>query len=359
MKFVDEAIIEVHAGKGGDGVASFRREKFIPRGGPDGGDGGRGGSLYAVADRNINTLVDYRFARIHRAKNVENGRGSDQYGKSAPDVLLRVPVGTVVSDADTGEAVADLNRDGERALLAAGGAGGIGNLHFKSSVNRAPRQFTRGAEGEHRRLRLELKLLADVGLLGMPNAGKSTLIRALSAARPKVADYPFTTLAPSLGVVRADMNRSFVLADIPGLLEGAAEGAGLGHQFLRHLARTRLLLHLVDIAPVDEATDAVREAKAIVQELKKYDETLYRKPRWVVLNKIDAVPEDERARVAKRFLKDFGWKGKSFIISALTGEGCRELAFAVMNHLEQDAGIAGQAAGGKRKSRRLGKTALS
>ncbi len=335
MKFVDEAMIEVHAGKGGDGCASFRREKFVPRGGPDGGDGGRGGSIHAVADRNINTLVDYRYARIHRARDGENGRGSDQYGKSAADIVLRMPVGTVVSDLETGETVADLGADGDRALLAAGGAGGIGNLHFKSSINRAPRQFTRGAEGDHRRLKLELKLLADVGLLGMPNAGKSTLIRALSAARPKVADYPFTTLAPSLGVVRADMNRSFVLADIPGLIEGAAEGAGLGHQFLRHLARTRLLLHLVDIAPVDEATDPVREARAIINELRKYDETLYRKPRWIVVNKIDVVPAGERDRTVKRFLKGLGWKGKSFIISALTGEGCRELSFAIMNHLEQ------------------------
>jgi GTP-binding protein len=337
MKFIDEAIIDVHSGKGGDGCASMRREKFIPRGGPDGGDGGRGGSIYAIADRNINTLVDYRFARIHRARDGESGRGKDQYGKSAQDVELRVPVGTVVSDLEGGAPVADLNRDGERALLAAGGDGGRGNLHFKSSTNRAPRQFTRGGEGEHKRLKLELKLLADVGLLGMPNAGKSTLIRALSAARPKVADYPFTTLAPSLGVVRADMNRSFVLADIPGLIEGAAEGAGLGHQFLRHLARTRLLLHLVDIAPVDEVTDPVREAKAIVQELKKYDESLYRKPRWVVLNKIDALEAGERAGTARRFLKSLGWKGKSFMISALTGEGCRELAFAVMERLEQKA----------------------
>jgi len=347
MKFVDEAIIEVHAGNGGDGCASMRREKFIPRGGPDGGDGGRGGSIYAVADRNINTLVDYRFARIHRAKNGENGRGSDQYGKSAQDVVLRVPVGTVVNDIEDGATVADLNRDGERALLAAGGDGGRGNLHFKSSINRAPRQFTRGGEGEHRRLKLELKLLADVGLLGMPNAGKSTLIRALSAARPKVADYPFTTLAPSLGVVRADMNRSFVLADIPGLIEGAAEGAGLGHQFLRHLARTRLLLHLVDIAPVDESTDPVREAKAIVGELKKYDESLYRKPRWLVLNKVDALPAEARGPAARRLLKGLGWKGKSFIISALTGEGCRELSFAVMEHLERNSGS--EAPAGKKK----------
>jgi GTP-binding protein len=358
MKFIDEAIIEVHAGKGGDGCASFRREKFIPRGGPDGGDGGRGGSIYAVADRNINTLIDYRFARIHRAKDGENGRNSDQYGKSASDVVLRVPVGTVVNDAESGEAVADLDRDGERALLAGGGAGGIGNLHFKSSINRAPRQFTRGAEGEHRRLKLELKLLADVGLLGMPNAGKSTLIRALSAARPKVADYPFTTLAPSLGVVRADMNRSFVLADIPGLIEGAAEGAGLGHQFLRHLARTRLLLHLVDIAPVDAGVDPVSEAKAIAQELKKYDETLYRKPRWLVLNKIDALPAEERRRAAQVLLKGLGWKGKSFIISALTGEGCRELAYAVMEHLEQDSG-SGDRDAGKAKTRSRKKSAKS
>jgi GTP-binding protein len=337
MKFVDEAIIDVQAGNGGDGVASFRREKYVPRGGPDGGDGGRGGSLYAVADRNLNTLIDYRYARIHRAQNGENGRGSDQYGKSAPDIELRVPVGTVVSDLETGEMVADLDRDGARALVARGGAGGLGNLHFKSSVNRAPRQFTRGAAGERRRLKLELKLLADVGLFGLPNAGKSTLIRAVSAARPKVADYPFTTLTPSLGVVRADVNRSFVLADIPGLIEGAAEGAGLGHQFLRHLARTRLLLHLVDIAPPDAGADPVRDATAIVQELKKYDETLYRKPRWLVLNKIDTIGAGERARAVKRFARNFRGRGKSFIISALTGEGCRKLVFAVMDYLERDA----------------------
>ena len=335
MKFVDEALIEVHAGKGGDGCASFRREKFVPRGGPDGGDGGRGGSIHALADRNINTLVDYRYARIHRARDGENGRGADCYGKSASDIVLRVPVGTVVSDQETGEVVADLAGDGSRALLAAGGAGGLGNLHFKSSVNRAPRQFTRGAPGEKRRLKLELKVLADVGLLGMPNAGKSTFIRAVSAARPKVADYPFTTLHPQLGVVRADMNRSFVVADIPGLIEGAAEGAGLGHQFLRHLARTRLLLHLVDLAPFDPAADSVRDAKAIVSELRKFDEALYRKPRWVVLNKADLLEPRERGAAAKRFLSRFGWKGKSFIISALTGEGCRELVHAIASYLEQ------------------------
>ncbi|HSC97021.1 MAG TPA: GTPase ObgE [Burkholderiales bacterium] len=347
MKFIDEATIEVHAGKGGDGVASFRREKYVPRGGPDGGDGGRGGTLYAVADRNLNTLIDYRYARIHRAQDGENGRGADQYGKSAPDIELRVPVGTIVSDLETGETIADLDRDGARAPLARGGAGGLGNLHFKSSTNRAPRQFTRGAAGERRRLKLELRLLADVGLFGMPNAGKSTLIRAVSAARPKVADYPFTTLAPSLGVVRADVNRSFVLADIPGLIEGAAEGAGLGHQFLRHLARTRLLLHLVDIAPLDSAVDPAADARAIVSELRKYDEALYRKPRWLVLNKVDRVPAGERERAAKRFLRNFGWRGKSFIISALTGEGCRELVFAVMKYLEEQG-----AGSGKQRSRK-------
>ena len=335
MKFVDEATIEVHAGKGGDGAASFRREKFVPRGGPDGGDGGRGGSIFAVADRNINTLIDYRYARIHRAKNGEPGRGSDCNGRSAEDITLRVPVGTVVTDAESGELIADLANNEQVELLAKGGRGGLGNLNFKSSVNRAPRQFTPGGPGESRMLKLELRVLADVGLLGLPNAGKSTLIRAVSAARPKVADYPFTTLHPNLGVVRVDMNRSFVVADIPGLIEGAAEGAGLGHQFLRHLQRTRLLLHLVDIAPFDEAADPVKDARAIVAELKKYDPALHAKPRWLVINKVDLVAEDEREKKVKAFLRRFGWKGKTFIISALTGEGCRELTYAVMEHLEQ------------------------
>jgi GTP-binding protein len=344
MKFIDEAVIEVHAGKGGDGVASFRREKFVPRGGPDGGDGGRGGSIFAVADRNINTLIDYQYVRIHRAKNGENGRGGDCYGKSAPDVDLRVPVGTVITDLETGELIADLTHHGERALLAKGGKGGLGNLHFKSSTNRAPRQFTLGEPGESRRLRLELRVLADVGLLGMPNAGKSTFIRAVSAARPKVADYPFTTLHPSLGMVRIDHNRSFVVADIPGLIEGAAEGAGLGHQFLRHLARTRLLLHIIDMAPVDETADPVKEAKAIVKELKKYDEALYRKPRWLVLNKSDLLPAAEREKAAAKLIRRLGWKGKSFIISALTGEGCRELVYAIMEYLEQQRSPAAEAA---------------
>ncbi len=336
MKFIDEATIEVHAGKGGDGSASFRREKFVPRGGPDGGDGGRGGSIHAIADRNINTLVDYRFARIHRAKHGEPGRGADCYGKSAEDIVLRVPVGTVVCDLDNGEVIADLAAHEQRALLAQGGNGGLGNLHFKSSTNRAPRQFTRGTPGESRKLKLELKVLADVGLLGMPNAGKSTFIRAVSAARPKVADYPFTTLHPNLGVVRVDQNRSFVVADIPGLIEGAAEGAGLGHQFLRHLQRTRLLLHLVDVAPFDPATDPVAEARAIVAELRKYDEALFDKPRWLVLNKADLIPAEERAAVTQQFNADFGWEGKSFIISALTGEGCKALTYAIMEYLEQN-----------------------
>ncbi len=338
MKFIDEAVIQVLAGKGGDGSASFRREKFIPRGGPDGGDGGHGGSIFAIADRNINTLVDYRFARLHRAKKGENGHGSDRYGKGAEDIVLRMPVGTVITNIATGEIIADLKQHQQKAMLAKGGAGGIGNLHFKSSTNRAPRQFTFGEPGQEFDLKLELKVLADVGLLGMPNAGKSTLIRAVSAARPKVADYPFTTLHPNLGMVRVDQNRSFVMADIPGLIEGAAEGAGLGHRFLKHLARTRLLLHLVDIAPLDENIDPVREAKAIVKELQKYDESLYEKPRWLVLNKTDMLPADEREKICKKFIRSLGWKGKSFIISALTSEGCKELTYAIMEHLEQEAG---------------------
>jgi GTP-binding protein len=335
MKFIDEATIEVYAGKGGDGSASFRREKYVPRGGPDGGDGGRGGSISLVADRNINTLVDYRFARIHRARNGEPGRGADCNGRSAADIELRVPVGTVVSDLDSGETIADLSAHGQEALVARGGQGGIGNLHFKSSTNRAPRQFTRGTEGESRKLKLELKVLADIGLLGMPNAGKSTFIRAVSAARPKVADYPFTTLHPNLGVVRVDDNRSFVVADIPGLIEGAAEGAGLGHQFLRHLARTRLLLHLVDIAPFDPASDPAAEARAIVDELRKYDPALYDKPRWLVLNKTDLLPPDERDARIRTFKQNFDGADVTFTISALTGEGCKQLVYAIMDYLEK------------------------
>lgn len=335
MKFIDEATIQVIAGKGGNGVATFRREKYIPKGGPSGGDGGRGGSVYAIADRNINTLVDYRYTRIHRAKGGGNGQSSECYGRGAEDIVLRVPVGTTITDLNTGEMIADLAQDGQKALIAKGGNGGLGNMHFKSSTNRAPRQCTPGEPGEEKDLKMELKVLADVGLLGMPNAGKSTFIRSVSAARPKVADYPFTTLHPNLGVVRADQERSFVIADIPGLIEGAAEGAGLGHQFLRHLARTRLLLHIVDIAPFDEAVDPVHEAKAIVEELRKYDEGLYNKPRWLVLNKLDMLPAEEREARVKTFVKSFGWKGKVFAISAMTGEGCKELTFAIMEHLVQ------------------------
>jgi GTPase len=339
MKFVDEATIDIHAGNGGNGVASFRREKYIPRGGPDGGDGGRGGSIYALADRNINTLVEYRFARIHRARHGENGRGSDCYGKAAEDITLKFPVGTVITDLDTGDVLADLSHDGQTALLAKGGDGGLGNIHFKSSINRAPRQCTPGTPGQGRRLKLELKVLADVGLLGLPNAGKSTFIRAVSAARPKVADYPFTTLHPNLGVVRVDENRSFVIADIPGLIEGAAEGAGLGHQFLRHLQRTRLLLHLVDIAPLDDEANPARDALAIAEELRKYDEALFLKTRWIVLNKSDLLQAEERDSAAEKFLAEYMRSAarpeKTFIISAITGEGCRELTFAIMDHLDR------------------------
>ena len=341
MKFIDEAKIEVHAGKGGDGSAAFRREKFVPRGGPAGGDGGRGGSVWARADRNVNTLVDYRFARIHRAEHGENGRGSDQYGRAGRDIELRMPVGTIVTDAAGGETIADLARDGERALLAKGGKGGLGNIHFKSSINRSPRQFTRGEPGEDRALALELRVLADVGLLGLPNAGKSTFIRAVSSARPKVADYPFTTLSPSLGVVRVGLGASFVVADIPGLIEGAAEGAGLGHQFLRHLARTRLLLHLIDIAPLDESADPARDARAIAQELKKHDESLYRKARWLVFNKADLAP-DADARI-RRIARALRWKGPCFKVSALTGAGCRDVCNAAYRFL---------AAEGRAKSRK-------
>jgi len=326
MKFIDEAKIEVHAGKGGDGMAHFRREKYIRRGGPDGGDGGRGGSVWARADRNINTLIDYRFARIHRAADGRRGGTSDCNGASGDDLELRMPVGTVIRDAQTGDLVADLTRDAERALLARGGQGGLGNVHFKSSINRSPRQFTRGEAGESRRLALELRVLADVGLLGAPNAGKSSFIRAVSSARPKVADYPFTTLNPSLGVVRVG-DRSFVVADIPGLIEGAAEGAGLGHQFLRHLARTRLLLHLVDLS----AADAAQTTRAIAAELKKYDEALYRKPRWLIFNKIDAVP-DAQAQAAK-LARTLRWQRPWFAVSALTGEGCAAVCKAIAREL--------------------------
>jgi GTPase len=326
MKFIDEARIEVHAGKGGDGAATFRREKYIRYGGPNGGDGGRGGSVWARADRNVNTLVDYRFAVIHRAEHGGRGMGSDCDGRAGRDIELRVPVGTVIRDQDDGALVADLARDGERALLARGGQGGLGNIHFKSSVNRAPRQFTRGEPGESRKLALELRVLADVGLLGLPNAGKSSLIRAVSAARPKVADYPFTTLNPSLGVVRVG-ETSFVIADIPGLIEGASEGAGLGHQFLRHLSRTRLLLQVVDVS----GDEIARDVRVIGGELKKYGEGLQRKPRWLVFNKIDAV-EDADARIRKA-LNTLRWKRPWFKVCAISGEGCSAVMKAAAREL--------------------------
>ena len=335
MKFIDEAKIEVIAGDGGNGVASFCREKFRPFGGPDGGDGGKGGSIWAVADRNINTLVDFRFSKLHKARDGENGRGADCYGKGADDIFMRMPVGTLIVDLNDGELVADLTEHGQTALLAKGGEGGWGNIHFKSSTNRAPRQKGEGKEGERRELRLELKVLADVGLLGMPNAGKSTFITAVSNARPKIADYPFTTLHPNLGMVRVSHEKSFVIADIPGLIEGAADGAGLGVQFLKHLQRTRLLLHIVDLAPFDEAVDPVKEAKAIVKELKKYDQSLVDKPRWLVLNKLDMVPEAEQAKRVKDFVKRFGWKGPVFQISALTRAGCEDLVIAIYDYLAE------------------------
>ncbi len=333
MKFIDEATIKIYAGDGGNGVATFRREKYEPLGGPSGGDGGRGGSIYMEADRNINTLVDYRYTRVFRAQRGENGRSAECYGAKGEEMVLRVPVGTVISDKASGQMLVDLSEHGQRAQMAAGGKGGLGNVHFKSSLNRAPRQCTKGDPGEEMELYLELKVLADVGLLGMPNAGKSTYIRSVSAAKPKVADYPFTTLHPNLGVVRVDSERSFVIADIPGIIEGAAEGAGLGHQFLRHLQRTSLLLHLVDIAPFDEAVDPVREAQAIVEELRKYDQALYEKPRWLVLNKIDMLSDAEL--VVQQFVKDYGWTGPVFAISAISGLGCKELTYAIMAHIDE------------------------
>jgi len=335
MKFIDEATIDVAAGDGGSGCASFRREKFIPFGGPDGGNGGRGGSRWALADRNINTLIDYRYARRHEARNGEAGRGADQFGAAGEDIVLRMPVGTIVRDAESGEVLTELLEHGQKVLLVKGGDGGFGNLHFKSSTNRAPRQKTPGWPGEKKKLALELRVLADVGLLGMPNAGKSTLIAAISNARPKIADYPFTTLHPNLGVVRVGPEQSFVVADIPGLIEGASEGAGLGHQFLRHLQRTRLLLHIVDLAPFDEAVDPVKQARAIVAELKKYDPALHAKPRWLVLNKLDMVPAEERAARVREFVRRLRWKGPVFEISALARQGLQPLVEQIYLHVSK------------------------
>tara|TARA_B110000305_G_scaffold12671_1_gene11980 strand:+ start:171 stop:1187 length:1017 start_codon:yes stop_codon:yes gene_type:complete len=332
MKFIDEATIRVFAGDGGNGIASFRREKYEPMGGPNGGDGGRGGSIHVESDENINTLVDFRFVKNYRAKRGENGRSAECYGAKGADLILRVPVGTVITEKQSGEVLADFEIHGERRIIANGGKGGLGNVHFKSSTNRAPRQCTQGEPGEEFELYLELKVLADVGLLGMPNAGKSSLIRSISAAKPKVADYPFTTLQPNLGVVRVDNERSFVVADIPGLIEGAADGYGLGHQFLRHLDRTKLLLHLIDIAPFDESVDPAKEADAIVNELKKYSMDLFNKPRWLVLNKIDLTSKVDQ--IQNEIKNKMQWSGRIFCISAINGKGCRELTFEIMKHIE-------------------------
>ncbi|MFA7292626.1 MAG: GTPase ObgE [Rhodocyclaceae bacterium] len=337
MKFIDEAKIYVAAGDGGNGMASFRREKYIPRGGPNGGDGGKGGNIFVVADCNINTLIDYRYTRKFLAQRGENGGTADCYGKGGEDINLRMPVGTVITDAASGEVIADLDVHGKSVLIAKGGRGGLGNIHFKSSTNRAPRQSTKGEPGEELDLRLELRVLADVGLLGLPNAGKSTFIRAVSAARPKVADYPFTTLHPNLGVVRVDENKSFVIADVPGLIEGAADGAGLGIRFLKHLARTRLLLHIVDLIPPDPDADPVRDAKAIVAELEKYSPELAAKPRWLILNKLDLIPEEEREERIKAFLDAYGHEDRWFGIAAISGEGCRPVVYAIYDALLQMA----------------------
>jgi GTP-binding protein len=333
MKFVDEAQIDIAAGDGGNGCVSFRHEKYKEFGGPNGGDGGRGGHVYALADASLNTLVDFRYSRRHEAKRGQHGMGSDMFGAAGDDIVLRMPVGTLIIDAETEQVLHELLVPGEKIMIAKGGDGGYGNMRFKSAINRAPRQKTPGHPGERKSLKLELKVLADVGLLGMPNAGKSTLISAISNARPKIADYPFTTLHPNLGVVRVGPSQSFVVADVPGLIEGASEGAGLGHQFLRHLQRTRLLLHLVDMAPFDDAVDPVAQAKAIVAELKKFDPDLHAKPRWLVLNKLDMVPTDQRAAKVKDFVRRMRYKGPVFEISALTREGCEALVQAVFQHV--------------------------
>ena len=334
MKFVDEAYIDIAAGDGGNGCVSFRHEKYKEFGGPNGGDGGRGGHVFAVADPNLNTLVDFRFSRRHEAKRGQHGMGSDMFGAMGDDVTLKMPVGTIITDAETGEVLYELLQPGEVLMIAKGGDGGFGNMRFKSAINRAPRQKTPGWPGEKKELKLELKVLADVGLLGMPNAGKSTLIAAISNARPKIADYPFTTLHPNLGVVRVGPEQSFVVADVPGLIEGASDGAGLGHLFLRHLQRTRLLLHMIDFAPFDETVDPVAQAKAIVGELKKYDKALYDKPRWLVLNKLDMVPVEEREARVKDFIKRFKYKGPVFEISALTRVGCETLIKTIFQHIK-------------------------
>lgn len=334
MKFVDEATIAVEAGKGGNGCVSFRREKFIAKGGPDGGDGGHGGSIWVKADENVNTLIDYRYTRRYKAETGQQGMGSDMTGRKGKDTTLVVPVGTTVIDVDTDETLVDLREHGQTFKVAEGGVRGLGNTRFKSSTNRAPRQSTPGKEGESRNLKFELKVLADVGLLGLPNAGKSTLIRSVSAAKPKVADYPFTTMVPNLGVVRVDDLRSFVMADIPGLIEGASDGAGLGIRFLKHLVRTRVLLHLVDMYPFDESTPA-DNALAIANELEAFSPTLAQRERWLVLNKMDMVPEDERQSRIDSVIAALDWKGPVYAISAMAKDGTDKLAADLMTWLEQ------------------------
>jgi GTP-binding protein len=335
MKFVDEAKLKVQAGNGGRGSLSFRREKSIPFGGPDGGDGGLGGSVWLRAGDGINTLADFRIQRTYKARSGEGGSGNGRTGRGGEDLYIAVPVGTIVADADTGEQLGDLTAAGVELKVAQGGKGGWGNTRFKSSTNRAPRQFGTGLPGERRALTLEMKVIADVGLLGLPNAGKSTLIRAISSARPKVADYPFTTLYPNLGVVYCGQHRSFVMADIPGLIEGAADGAGLGIRFLKHLQRTGVLLHLVDMLPLDPDADPVRDARAIVNELKTFDKDLAKKPRWLVINKRDLLPDDEAEALAADIARRLRYRGPRFLISAATGRGTKELAEALMQFLEQ------------------------
>ena len=344
MRFVDEAIIQVDAGAGGNGCVSFRREKFIPYGGPDGGDGAKGGSIYMVADADANTLVDYRYTRKFRADRGQNGMGANCSGKAGGDVFLKVPVGTTVVDEDTGEVLGDLVGAGQRLLVAQGGRGGLGNIHFKSSTNRSPRKATQGTHGEERELRLELKVLADVGMLGFPNAGKSTFIRAVSAATPKVADYPFTTLQPHLGVVRIETDKSFVIADIPGLIEGAADGAGLGVQFLKHVARTRLLLHMVDIAPMDGETDPVEQIRVIENELKGFDPELLKRERWLVFNKIDLLAPEEREKTAKAIIKKLKWKQPWYLVSAISRENTWPICLDIQRFFDEQRRTAVEAA---------------
>ncbi|MBJ7574577.1 Obg family GTPase CgtA [Luteimonas sp. MC1828] len=343
MKLVDEAEITVTAGNGGNGCVGFRREKYIPLGGPDGGDGGDGGNVWIEATRNLNTLVDFRHQKAFRAQRGEDGMGQQRYGKGGTDTVITVPVGTQVLNIDTDEVIGDLVNDGDRLLVARGGQGGLGNMHFKSSITRAPRRATPGGEGEQRALRLELKLLADVGLLGFPNAGKSTLIRAVSAATPKVADYPFTTLYPNLGVVSVEPARSFVIADIPGLIEGAADGAGLGALFLRHIQRTSLLLHLVEVEPLD-GSDAVAQVRAIEHELAKFDAGLMEKPRWLLLNKADLLPVDDARALAERIVSELGWTQPWFVVSGLAHTGTRDVMLKVQAFLDEQALLAAEAA---------------